>query len=194
MAKKAPAKHLPNISKATPKVPVIGVFATSDPRIAEQRAIDGAVGPNFDVVLEHHAANVRDVLPAALLVERIAEAVRAEDDSGLEDDAIADPDPLAHDHLRMQRAVAADADVGVEGDTRVEDRTRPDATACADRAVRTHGGRRIHRCAAHPCAGVPSLDLSLTPLRTLRGFSGSGLLGRNACAGAAFARGVGPIW
>ena len=33
MAKKAPAKHLPNISKATPKVPVIGVFATSDPRI-----------------------------------------------------------------------------------------------------------------------------------------------------------------
>ncbi|MDT8301743.1 MAG: hypothetical protein RQ760_09695 [Sedimentisphaerales bacterium] len=33
MAKKVTAKHLPNISKATPKVPVIGVFATSDPRI-----------------------------------------------------------------------------------------------------------------------------------------------------------------
>jgi len=27
------AKHLPNIKKASPKVPVIGVFATSDPRI-----------------------------------------------------------------------------------------------------------------------------------------------------------------
>ena len=35
MAKKIEAKHLPNISKATPKVPVIGVFATSDPRIDE---------------------------------------------------------------------------------------------------------------------------------------------------------------
>jgi L-fucose isomerase len=33
MAKKIPAKRLPNISKVTPKVPVIGVFATSDPRI-----------------------------------------------------------------------------------------------------------------------------------------------------------------
>jgi L-fucose isomerase len=33
MAKKVEAKHLPNIRKATPKVPVIGVFATSDPRI-----------------------------------------------------------------------------------------------------------------------------------------------------------------
>ena len=33
MAKKVVARHLPNIRKATPKVPVIGVFATSDPRI-----------------------------------------------------------------------------------------------------------------------------------------------------------------
>ncbi len=33
MATKVEATHLPNISKATPKVPVIGVFATSDPRI-----------------------------------------------------------------------------------------------------------------------------------------------------------------
>lgn len=33
MAKKIEAKHLSNIRKATPKVPVIGVFATSDPRI-----------------------------------------------------------------------------------------------------------------------------------------------------------------
>jgi L-fucose/D-arabinose isomerase len=33
MAKKMPAVELPGILKATPKVPVIGVFATSDPRI-----------------------------------------------------------------------------------------------------------------------------------------------------------------
>ena len=33
MAKKIEAVRLPNIRKATPKVPVIGVFATSDPRI-----------------------------------------------------------------------------------------------------------------------------------------------------------------
>jgi L-fucose isomerase len=35
MAKKIEAKRLPNIRRATPKVPVIGVFATSDPRIDE---------------------------------------------------------------------------------------------------------------------------------------------------------------
>jgi len=33
MAKRAEATRLPNIKKAMPKVPVIGVFATSDPRI-----------------------------------------------------------------------------------------------------------------------------------------------------------------
>jgi L-fucose isomerase len=33
MVEKVEAKHLPNIKKATPKVPVIGIFATSDPRI-----------------------------------------------------------------------------------------------------------------------------------------------------------------
>ncbi len=35
MAKKAKAIHLPQVSKAAPKVPVIGVFATGDPRIDE---------------------------------------------------------------------------------------------------------------------------------------------------------------
>jgi L-fucose isomerase len=35
MAQRVEAKLLPNINKATPKVPVIGVFATSDPRIDE---------------------------------------------------------------------------------------------------------------------------------------------------------------
>ena len=36
MAKKIEAVRLANIRKATPKVPVIGVFATSDPRITKE--------------------------------------------------------------------------------------------------------------------------------------------------------------
>ena len=36
MAKKIEAKRSPNIRKATPKVPIIGVFATSDPRIDKE--------------------------------------------------------------------------------------------------------------------------------------------------------------
>ncbi|MCX5636804.1 MAG: hypothetical protein NTX52_03795 [Planctomycetota bacterium] len=36
MAKKIESMRLPNIRKATPKVPVIGVFATSDPRIDKE--------------------------------------------------------------------------------------------------------------------------------------------------------------
>jgi L-fucose isomerase len=39
MAKKIEAAHLPNMRKATPKVPVIGVFATSDPRINKDSRI-----------------------------------------------------------------------------------------------------------------------------------------------------------
>jgi len=36
MAKKSEAKRLPNIRKASPKAPVIGVFASCDPRITKQ--------------------------------------------------------------------------------------------------------------------------------------------------------------
>ena len=36
MAKRGEATRLPAIRKATPKMPVIGVFATSDPRIDEE--------------------------------------------------------------------------------------------------------------------------------------------------------------
>jgi len=39
MARKIEAARLPSIRKATPKVPVIGVFATSDPRIDEDSRI-----------------------------------------------------------------------------------------------------------------------------------------------------------
>jgi L-fucose isomerase len=39
MARKIEAVRLPNIRKATPKVPVIGVFATSDPRIDKDSRI-----------------------------------------------------------------------------------------------------------------------------------------------------------
>jgi len=39
MTQRIESKHLPNIRKATPKVPVIGVFATSDPRIDDASRI-----------------------------------------------------------------------------------------------------------------------------------------------------------
>jgi len=42
MTQKVEAKHLPNIRKAIPKVPVIGLFATSDPRLAW--SIRGSLG------------------------------------------------------------------------------------------------------------------------------------------------------
>ena len=43
MAKRGEATRLPAIRKATPKVPVIGVFATSDPRIDEDALAAGAL-------------------------------------------------------------------------------------------------------------------------------------------------------
>jgi hypothetical protein len=39
MAQNVEAKHLPDIRKATPNIPVIGVFATSDPRIDQASRI-----------------------------------------------------------------------------------------------------------------------------------------------------------
>ena len=57
MAQKIEAKHLPDIGKATPKVPVIGVFATSDPRIdqASRTRCQNIAKMAAETISHHHA-------------------------------------------------------------------------------------------------------------------------------------------
>src|SRR5581483_7514702 len=55
---------------------VVDLGAAADDRLAEGRAVDRAVGPDLDVVLDAEASHLRD-LPVGPTVEGVAEAVGA---------------------------------------------------------------------------------------------------------------------
>ncbi len=52
-------------------------------------AVNGGVGPDFDIVFDYHAADLRD-LAVAFAVPVKAKAIRTENDSGMEDTARSD--------------------------------------------------------------------------------------------------------
>ena len=81
--------------------------AAADPGHAGRGAVDRGVGADLDVVLDHHAADLRDLAVAAA-VRRETEAVVADHGAGVDDDPIADLGLLADDHVRVEDAVGAD--------------------------------------------------------------------------------------
>ena len=70
-------------------------------RVSPQRgAVDGGEGADLHVVLDHHDADLRDLLVAAVRVAREAEAVAADHRAVLHHHAVAEPAALAHLHAR----------------------------------------------------------------------------------------------
>ena len=81
--------------------------AAADDRAAERRPVDGAVGPDLDVVADDHVADLRDLDP--LLLDRgVAQAVLADDRAGVDGHAVAQDAVLVDDHVGEQRDVVAD--------------------------------------------------------------------------------------
>ena len=66
---------------------VVDLGAGPDARLAHRRAVDGGVGADLDVVLDHHRPGLRDLLVGAVGVVREAEAVGADHRAVLHDDA-----------------------------------------------------------------------------------------------------------
>src|SRR4051812_16704999 len=65
--------------------------AASDLGHSDRRAIDARVRLDLDVIPDHHVPGLHDLLPAALLVLREAESIRADDHAVLQHDIVADP-------------------------------------------------------------------------------------------------------
>ena len=87
---------------------VVELRAPPDAGVAERAAIDRRVRADLDVVLHHHASELRHRLELARLGEHVAEAVAAEHDAGLQHDAIADLRALAQHATGVDHAVGAD--------------------------------------------------------------------------------------
>ena len=67
---------------------VVDLRSASDSRLTYRRAIDGCAGADLDVVLNHHAAGLRNFQPALLFVLCITEAIATDHHVVVNDDTL----------------------------------------------------------------------------------------------------------
>ena len=87
---------------------VVDLAPAPDHGDAEGGAVDRGVRADLHVVLDPHPAHLGDLAVGAP-VEGIAEAVGAQHRAGVDDDAVADLHPVAHDHPGIELDVLAEA-------------------------------------------------------------------------------------
>ena len=110
---------------------VVDLGPLTDDGPAQRRPVDRRVGADLDVVLDDHAADLRDLAVRAS-VEGIAEAVTADHRAGVHDDATAEMHALAQHDPRVQHAPLPHLDAGADVGERMDPNVRADDGAGAD--------------------------------------------------------------
>src|SRR2546425_5743212 len=82
---------------------IVDLGAAPDHRLPQHRTIDGRVGADLHVVLDHHRSQLGD-LAVAVAVPGITEPLVAHDGAGVNDHSASEPDAVAHDRVRMEHA------------------------------------------------------------------------------------------
>src|SRR3569623_216717 len=119
---------------------VVELDALLDHRVFQRPAVDGGAGADLDIVADQHAADLRELLPAAV-VRRKTEAVRADHAARVQDGTIPHFAAVIQRDVGVQQTVVADA--GMVADN---------AVGADNRACAHHGAGADHRAGAN--AGV----------------------------------------
>src|SRR6185503_3637036 len=85
---------------------VVDLHALLDEGVIERAAVDGGVGADLDIVADAHAADLRNLDPAAALVGE-AEAVRADHCARVDDGSLSDGTIRINDDPRIEAAALA---------------------------------------------------------------------------------------
>jgi hypothetical protein len=91
---------------------VVDLGPLADAGLFESAAVDGGVGADLDVVFDDQGALLGKLgVSAGCRIADIAEAVCAEDSTGVDNDAVAESDAGVDGDARMEDAVPADRDI-----------------------------------------------------------------------------------
>ncbi len=134
---------------------IVDLAPGADPRRPDRRSIDRGLCADLDVVFDDDSADLRNLVVGAVGPLREAEPVAADDGAVLDDDAIADPHPLANRDARVEDAVVANLRLPADHDVRIDDGARADSCAFADHRERTDGRTfaELHAFAEHRRVG-----------------------------------------
>ena len=122
----------------------------------KERPIDGRVGSDLHVVLDHDPADLRDFFDLRAHAFE-AESVGAQNDAGVEDHATADLDRALQADVGIKTAVGSDAASGIDGAMRTEHDSVANLDAVAEHTQGTNGDAAAQRDAlAHNGSGVDS--------------------------------------
>src|SRR4051794_36262713 len=127
---------------------VVELYTLFDHCIVERATIDGCIGADFDIVAEHHAADLRDLIPAPILPGK-TEAVRAKHRPRMDDHTLADDAVVIHRDVCIESRVTPYMHAGAEHAAGLDQRAvadfapRTDRNVSADRGFRRYVRRGI---------------------------------------------------
>jgi hypothetical protein len=125
---------------------IVDLRAASNPGLVQGRAIDGRVRADFDIVFDDDATTLSHRDGTTGFVRHVAEAVRAEHDSGLKYDAIPDSSVFTQNSAGVDPTITADLDLRHERCIRRDDATGAYATSWSNDRAGFDRRRRIdHR-------------------------------------------------
>jgi hypothetical protein len=123
---------------------IINLCSGSNYGIAELRAIDAAIGSDFDVIFDHHAADMWDSLMGNT-VKVEPESISAYHRVGEDRHAIPEATTVPDNDVLLQAAVGSDRDILAETNTRLQFSPVADGRARLDRHMRSNNHVFPHR-------------------------------------------------
>src|SRR5580692_3270061 len=115
---------------------VVEFRAAADLGFAYRGAIDCALGLDFDIVADDRDSALAHFVPGSVGLPREAEAVAADYDSVLKQDAMADAAVLTHGAVRVGEEILADFRAAIDRYKAVQHGVAPDLDVFIDEAVR----------------------------------------------------------
>src|SRR6267143_863036 len=124
-----------NARSVTDKDKVIELGTAGHSGFTDCGAIDAGVGLNFNIVFEDGRAGLLHFVPSTVFLLGEAEAVAADDDAILQDDAITDAAKLAHHCVGVRKEIIANARAAINRNGAVEYSVAADLNVLVDETV-----------------------------------------------------------
>jgi hypothetical protein len=149
---------------------VIHFAAGPDARSAKRSAVDGAIGANFDIIINNNAPDLRK-FPLSTPVESIPETIASQDNAGMENHAVANTCSRIENNAGEQDAVFSNATGFSDDDAGMKNAASSNLRFSLDDSIGTQFngliysgiGGNLRRRMSSPAAFWPRVQVGSSP-------------------------------